>query len=215
MSETDSFIQEVTEEVRQDRMFALWKKWGPAILGGVALIVGSAAAWNWMKAQEQAEAEELGGRFLAAEPADLAAQQELAAFADGSARVLAELSLAATRAETGDRDGAIALFEEIAARADLERGYADLAQLQALRLRSETDPGGAIDGLAALSGDDRPFRLLAIELGAVLKLNSGDTDGAHADLNAILADPSATEAMRLRAIAILTSSGGTVEDPSG
>ena len=27
MSDTDSFIQEVTEEVRQDRMFALWKKW--------------------------------------------------------------------------------------------------------------------------------------------------------------------------------------------
>ena len=56
MSETDSFIQEVTEEVRQDRMLAYWKKWGPFILGGVVLVVGAAAAWSWWQSQKQAQA---------------------------------------------------------------------------------------------------------------------------------------------------------------
>ena len=43
MSESDSFIQEVTEEVRQDRMFALWKKWGPYVLAAIVIAVGGAA----------------------------------------------------------------------------------------------------------------------------------------------------------------------------
>jgi hypothetical protein len=34
VSETDSFIQEVTEEVRHDRMFRLWKKYGPYAVAG-------------------------------------------------------------------------------------------------------------------------------------------------------------------------------------
>ena len=44
MSETDSFIQEVTEEVRQDQMLRYWKKYGAYVIGGVALIVAGAAA---------------------------------------------------------------------------------------------------------------------------------------------------------------------------
>ena len=70
MSETDSFIQEVTEEVRQDQMLRYWKKYGAYVIGGVALIVAGAAAWNWSIAQEQAKAEQRGALLLSADPAD-------------------------------------------------------------------------------------------------------------------------------------------------
>ena len=42
MSDTDSFIDEVSEEVRRDRLFVLMRKWGwiPILL--VVLLVGGA-----------------------------------------------------------------------------------------------------------------------------------------------------------------------------
>ena len=60
MSETDSFIEEVTEEVRRDRLYGLLKRWGWAGILFVLIVVGG-AAWNeWSKAQARAAAEALG-----------------------------------------------------------------------------------------------------------------------------------------------------------
>ena len=56
MSDTDSFIDEVTEEVRRDRLFGLMKRYGWIAALAVLLIVGG-AAWNeWRKAQDRAAA---------------------------------------------------------------------------------------------------------------------------------------------------------------
>ena len=43
MSDTDSFIDEVTEEVRRDRLFLLLRRWGWVGVLAVILIVGGAA----------------------------------------------------------------------------------------------------------------------------------------------------------------------------
>ena len=64
MSNPDSFIDEVTEEVRRDRLFAIFRKYGwiGAVL--VALIVGG-AAWNeWQKSRETARAQAFGDAML-------------------------------------------------------------------------------------------------------------------------------------------------------
>ena len=53
-----------------------------------------------------------------------------------------------------------------------------------------------------------PYRLMALELRAAIRLNSGDIEAAHADLNAIIADPQATRGSSGRAVALLLSSGG-------
>ncbi|MEL6318680.1 MAG: hypothetical protein AAFR16_13700, partial [Pseudomonadota bacterium] len=37
--ETDTFIDEVTEELRRDRLFALFKRYGPFAIGAVVLLV--------------------------------------------------------------------------------------------------------------------------------------------------------------------------------
>ena len=56
MSETDSFIEEVTEEVRRDRLFALFRRYGWIVLVLIVLVVGG-AAWNeYRKAQDRAAA---------------------------------------------------------------------------------------------------------------------------------------------------------------
>jgi len=98
LSETDSFIQEVSEEVRQDQMFALWKKWAPAIIGGIAVVVGGAAYWSWSTAKTQAEAEARGGQLIAAEPGQVEQFTALPDQVDGPAKLLAELTAAAVKA---------------------------------------------------------------------------------------------------------------------
>lgn len=213
MSETDSFIQEVTEEVRQDRMFALWKKWGPYVLVAIALVVGGSAFWSWMQARERAQAEARGAALLAVEPDSLEAQQKLARTLDPPARLVAEFTAAADLARAGKTDEAVTQYRQIAARGDLAASYRQLAQLEAIRLEAPTaDPQAALAKLRPLMAADAPYALLARELAAALQLEAGDTQAAHEALKAIITDPRATRNMRIRARELLTATGGSLEE---
>ena len=209
MSETDSFIQEVTEEVRQDRMFRLWKKYGPYAVAGVVAFVAVSAGWSWMKYREVQQARETGGAFLASDIASVEDQEILIGSVDGPAAVIARLRLAAAKAEAGDAQAAAALYREVAGEAGLDRAYADLARLQAVRVGvAAMDPAEAVAELDPLTAEGAPYRVLALELRAMVRLNAGDAEAAHADLTAIIGDPQATRESSQRALALLLSSGG-------
>lgn len=210
MSETDSFIHEVTEEVRHDRMFRLWKKYGPYGIAAVAVVIVASAGLTWMKHREVQQARELGGAMLAAEIGDAGELETLVGRLDGAPEAIAKMRLAATKAGEGDTEAAAALYREVAGMPGLDPAYADLARLQAVRVQmAAMDPAAALSELDRLAADDAPYRLLALELRAALRLNSGDTEAAHADLNAIITDPGATRGLRERATVMLISSGGT------
>lgn len=209
MSETDSFIKEVTEEVRQDRMYRLWRKYGPFAVAGVVAIVAVSAGFNWMKLREVQVARETGGAFLAADITSVDDQETLIGSVDGAAAVVARLRLAGAKAQAGDIEAAVALYREVAGEDGLDPAYADLAGLQAVRVGLATmDPAQAIAELEPLTADGAPYRLLAMELRAMILLNSGDTEAAYADLTAIVGDPQATRTSSERALALLLSSGG-------
>lgn len=214
MSETDSFIQEVTEEVRQDQMLRYWKKYGPLVIGGVVLVVAAAAAWNWMMVQEQAAAEARGAAFLTAESAGTDQVVALASEIDGPANLIAELSAAGALANDGKGDEAVARYAEIAGREGIAPAYRDLATLQMVRIAAASDPSTSTEPLNALIDQDGPYRLLALELRGALKIASGDSTAGHADLNAVIGDPQATSSLRQRAGALLTSTGGQQESGS-
>ena len=212
MSETDSFIQEVTEEVRQDQMLKFWKKWGPYVIGGIAVVVGGAAYWSWSEAQVKAAAETRGGTFIAADPEVLDHQLALPEKIDGPANLLAELAAAGALAGDGQSDAAAEKYAAIAADPAVPMEYSDLAALQHARLTGGSD---SISKLGDLAADGRPYRLLALELRGARHLVAGDADAAHSDWRAIVTDPAATPALRQRAVAALTSTGGSVADPAG
>jgi hypothetical protein len=215
VSETDSFIQEVTEEVRQDRMFRLWKKYGPYAVAGVIAAVAISAGLNWMKHREIQQARATGGAFLASDIASVEDQETLIGTVDGPAEVIARLRLAAAKATAGDVQGAAALYREVGGAAGLDPAYADLARLQAVRVSAAAiDPAEAIAELGPLTAESAPYRILALELRAVLRLNSGDIGAAHDDLGVIIADQHATRESVERAVALLLSSGGEMPAPA-
>ena len=66
MSDHDSFIDEVTEEVRRDKLFALMRRYGWIGIVAILAIVGGAAWTEWQRAQTEARAQAFGTAVLAA-----------------------------------------------------------------------------------------------------------------------------------------------------
>ena len=214
MSETDSFIQEVTEEVRKDRMFRLWKKYGAYAVAGVVAVVAVTAGLNWMKHRAIQQARDTGGAFLNSDIASVEDQRVLIAGVEGPAAMIARLRLAAATALAGDLPAAAALYRAVAGEPGLDPAYADLARLQAVRVGlAAMDPAQAVAELDPLTAEGAPYRVLALELRAMVRLNSGDVEAAHGDLVAIIGDPLATRLSSQRALALLMSSGGDL--PAG
>ena len=206
MSESDSFIQEVSEEIRQDRMFKLWKRYAPYVIGAIALIVGAAAVWNWMQHRAVIEARETGGAFIAAELGAVEAQEALAASIDDEAAVVAELRLAASLLLNDETERAVEIYRGVAAREDLPTAYRHLAVLNAVKLDAEAgEPAALVGALAPLVEEGAPYRPLALELRAVLQVAAGDAAAAREDLEAVLAAPEATAETRRRASGLLAA----------
>ena len=70
MSDTDSFIEEVSEEMRRDRLYGYMRRYGWIAVLAILSLVGG-AAWNeYSKSQARAKAQSAGNAILAALEAD-------------------------------------------------------------------------------------------------------------------------------------------------
>ncbi|MEM9043375.1 MAG: tetratricopeptide repeat protein [Pseudomonadota bacterium] len=210
MSDTDSFIREVNEEIERDRMNRMLKKWGPYIAVLIILIVGAAAAWNWKQEQDRQAREEIGRVLLSADPLVIEDNQDALT---GGAAILGHLRLAEIEVAAGNVEAALRHYNAVAENPEASLAFADLAALRILRLRAVQEPPKDLLALIdPLTGPERPYRLLALELRAVLLLNDDQVNDAHADLRAIMADPERTGNLQARAEQLLRASGGAVTE---
>ncbi len=221
MTEADSFIEEVTEEVRRDRLFALMRKYGWIAILAVVLIVGG-AAWNeWRKASERAAAQALGDAITAALalPDAEARLQALTALeqagAPGSApraRVLVDMLIAAQLVEAGKTAQAIDRLDSLARAETTPPPYRDLAALKSEILKGGDDGAQDRDArlqrLRELAAPGRPFRVLALEQIALVQIAAGDREAAIASLREILDDPAAGQALVQRSRQLIVALGG-------
>ncbi len=219
MSETDSFIEEVTEEVRRDKLFALFRKYGWIAGLIIALIVGGAAVNEWRIAARQAAAQSFGDAILSAleEKTPDARAKAIAAIApDGAeAGVFLNLMKAAARAEASDKTTALALLKKVASNPAAPEVYRQLAQLKVVILRGpKMDKGARLAALDELAVAGKPFRLVAMEQKALVLHETGDNDKAIAVLRAILEVPGATQGLLQRAQQLIVALGGTL-GPAG
>ncbi|HEY9037629.1 MAG TPA: hypothetical protein VIN05_01615 [Roseovarius sp.] len=215
MSDSDSFIEEVSEEVRRDRLFGLMRRYGWIAILAVVILVGG-AAWNeWRKAQDRAQAEALGDAMMAAmeiedRSARAAALDDVSAAGPGSRAVID--MMAAAEALEDDPEGAQQRLLRIAEDPDVAPIYRQIATLKAVMISG----GGmdaearraALDGLALGGGI---MRLLAEEQLAYLDIEAGDKDAATERLLGIASDAEATPGLRRRATQVIVALGGDID----
>lgn len=216
MSNPDSFIEEVTEEVRRDRLFGLFRKYGWIGVLLVLAIVGG-AAWNeWSKSRAEARAEAFGDALIDA--LDLGSPEErraaLAAIpADGQQGAILNLILASD--PKADQPATLAALDAIIADASLPVSYRDLATLRRVLVAGAgmelADRRSALEAIAA---PGRPYRTLAEEQLAYLLIEEGQAEAAITALQALMQDQEASGALKARAGQVVTALGGTPPEAS-
>lgn len=212
MSDSDSFINEVSEEVRRDRLFKLMRRWGwlPVLL--IVSVVGGATYIEWSKARNQAAAEVLGTDILAAiqieDPAQRAAAYGAIETGGDNSAVLALLA-SGDAVEAGNISRAVADLQNVAQDMSLSDAYRHLAELKLLMIRGDDIAApDRMARLAAIAAPGAPYRLLAEEQMAITEISTGETGAALQRLTAILADGEVTPGLQRRVSQLIVALGG-------
>ena len=211
MSNNESFIDEVTEEVRRDKLFAIFRRYGWI---GVVLVVGivGGAAWTeWQKARYTARAENFGDAVTAAltletPEARLAALKAVPSSGDQAG--LLQLMLASDPGK--DRASALAALDAVATDTSLDTSYRDLAVLRRTILVGADAPlADRRSALDAITAPGRPYRTLALEQLAYLLVEEGKAAQAIDALRALTKDQDASQGLRARAEQVILALGGS------
>jgi len=217
LSNPDSFIEEVTEEVRRDRLFRLFRKYGWIGVVVILGLVGGTAWTEWTKSRDAARAQAFGDGLIDAldhGTPDERREALAAVPADAEQAAILNLILAADPAENAE--AALAALDKVAADTSLSPAYRDLAVLRRVLLAGADQPVAdrrtALEGVA-IAG--RPYRVLANEQLAYLLIEEGKVDEAITALGALLQDQEASNALRARVGQVITALGGALPEPAG
>ena len=200
MSENESFIDEVTEEVRRDKLYLFLKKYG--WIGGLAvlLIVLSSVIVEIQSTARIAEAEK-NGDFLAdilqkiekGEEIDFDRSTEF--FEEGS---LVSLLIETMLAEKSfDYEGAKVAYTAILDNEKIPSSFKDFAKFKLLLLL-KNDPQRAEQLLDELITPNNSFRILALEQKVFKNIRENKWQDAQTNLDLLKSDPSTTQAFQSR-----------------
>ncbi len=206
-------FDEISEDLRRQKLQRLWTNYGKHLIAVIVLIILAVGLYEYWKHHTRVTAERESGDFAHAveliekgnTKAGLEALRELQQNAGGGYRFLAGLREADVLAGQGDRAGAIAVFERIAADGKIDRALRDYAELQAITHALEDGERGDLRArLEALARPGAPWAALAEEQLAFLDLKAGNADRARERLQAIAANEEAPASLRDRANSLMS-----------
>lgn len=210
MSNPESFIDEVSEEVRRDQLFAMMKRYGWIAVLLVVVLVGGAAWTEYSRAKATAAAQATGDGILAALEFDDSAQRS-EALAALPASAITALMTSSELQLSGDLEAAAAALDGLVADMTVAQVYRDIAAFKAILLRHDgMSPEDRKIALAPLAAPGGELRLLAMEQMALADIELGDIEAALAGLTSILEDAGVTRGLRDRASSLIVALGGEV-----
>ncbi|WP_180898494.1 tetratricopeptide repeat protein [Martelella soudanensis] len=226
-NQDDSFIREVNEELRSDRMKDAWRRYGKILIAAAVILVIGTAGWRGYEYWQSRAAAKSGDVFLTAlnqiEAGNLeAAEQTLAQLEQeghGSYPVLAQLRAATLLSEAGDTAAAISAFSSIGKDRAVPEAIRDAAKLRAGWLLVDT---GTYEQVSAeveqLASDGNPFRFSAREILGLSAYRLKDYARAQEWFEAISNDPEAPRNVLNRAqimLEVMTADGNVTESATG
>lgn len=217
MSNPDSFIEEVTEEVRRDRLFRLFRKYGWVGVVAILGLVGGTAWTEWSNARDLARAEAFGNALIdALDHGAPEERREALAAIPAAAEQTAVLQLILASDSDADKAATLAALDKVASDTALAVSYRDLATLRRVLVAGADQPlperRAALQGIAE---PGRPYRVLAEEQLAYLLIEEGKRDDAIAALTTLMQDQEAPASLRARLAQVVTALGGTLPETAG
>ncbi|WP_298398991.1 tetratricopeptide repeat protein [Sphingobium sp.] len=204
---SEAFMREVDEAVRQDRLMTFWERYGRLTIA--AIVLGLAAFGGWLywqhysKTQSQAVSEQMDAVLTTAAGGGTPDAKQLDALTQASQpgyRASALLTKAGLAARKGDTKAAIAAFAAMAADTSLDQPYRDLALIRQTGLEFDSlKPQQVVDRLKPLAIEGAPWFGSAGELVALAYMKMGKTDLAGPMFAAMAKDSNVPESIRSRA----------------
>lgn len=219
----DSFIREVNEQIRQERLQTIWRRFGRYIIAAVVVAVLATIAfvvWEQFRAQRAAAD---GDRYFAAvdlaETGDtagaVAAFEALVDDGVGAYPHLARLRIASTLAAEGDRASAVERLDEVAS-SSAPQPLRDVAAVRAgYLLVDDGTPDDVRQRVERLTNEASALRHPAREALGLSLWRAGDSDGARPFFQQITEDLSAPAgiAQRARLMIEIIDGGSALPEP--
>ncbi len=204
----DQLFREVEEELRQERMKALWNKYGTMVVAaicGVILLVGGVIAWkNWQVSKRQAagdqfiEAMRLSSKGKSDEALKLL--DSLASDSPAGYEQLASLYSAGLHHEAGRMKEAEELYKKVAENPSADKILSEYAKLNMSMLQLDGASYEKVrDQLSSFIAPGAAWRGTALEAIALAALKNGKLDMAEKHFQQIIDDRSAPVSLRRRA----------------
>ena len=216
----EAFLREVDEQLRQEQMLTMWKRYGRIALIAVLLLLAAFAGYLFWNAQAEKKREADGER-MGALIADVranrtaeAAKKIDALIADGGTgyRISALFTRAALALDKGDRKAAAAIYAGVARDEGAPRPYRDVALIRQTPIEYDAlPPQQVIERLRPLTRPDNAFFGSAGELTAIAMLQTGRTAEAGRLLAEVARDEQTPGSLRQRAAQLATSLGVDVD----
>jgi len=212
---SEAFMREVDEAVRQDQLVTFWQRYGRILL--VLLIVGLAAFGGWLywqhhqKTQAEAVSEQMDSVLDAAVGGGTPDAKQLDALTKAGQpgyRASALLVKAGLAARKGDNKAAIEAYQAMAADSSLDQPYRDLALIRQTVAEYDTlKPQVVIERLRPIAVPANAYFGSAGELVAMAYLDSGRRDLAGQMFSQLGSTESVPETIRQRAVQMAGSMG--------
>lgn len=219
MNENDTFIREVSDELRSDQMKAIWKRFGAVIIAIALLIVAGVGGNQTYQYWQDGQASASGDRFSAAlktigEGNKQDAQKQLEALVGdgfGSYPLLAKMRLATLHIEKGDVAAGISAFSEIGKDINVPEALRNTAKLRAAFLLIDHGTYEQVSAeVEALSVPLSAMRHSAREALGLAAFKSGDYIKAREWFQLVVDDGEAPSNVSARArmmLELVTASG--------
>jgi len=214
--DSDTFLREVDEELRRDRVSGFVTRYGWYILGAALLLLAAVGFYLWWQHRQTVEAGEQAERLIQVieqidqnnARAAAGAIDELAASDQVGYRMAALFARANAQIATNAVPAAIATLKGIAADADAPQPYRDAAVIRQTLLELDSlPPDQIVQRLRPYAAAGNAWHGTAGEMLGVALIRQQKFQEAGRVFEAIARDKSVPEPIRARAIQMASSLG--------
>jgi hypothetical protein len=193
MVESESFIKEVSEEVKRDNLFKIINKFKWPLFALIILLIGAVGGYEYFKFSKKARAQK-NGEFLVSTIENLKKNgQPVTEEIDNKfLSVFIKLNEAKYFEEIGDIKSATAAYEYIISKHGENKFFNHYSkfQLYLMNPAESLSDKKKIDVLDELSVPDGPLKLLALEQKLYLYVKISDLENIKSHVKLILSDQS-------------------------